>query len=179
VQVAGASKEIVFRVREGATASVVKRKTRNKGKTHRKPVVPRVQLLLKRALSCRVRTPLEMDGEAGGHPLNAACSWTALSTTVLQSSSSISSSQSHRSCSTRSDRTQRRSCLTAVKQDCHKVTHTSLVTIRPPNSSCQLRRDSHSTTPLNPFRRAGFAHVTRGWMNSSTMHVESCNCRVR
>jgi hypothetical protein len=66
----------------------------------------------------------------------------------------------------RFDRTQRRGRgwpHTAVKQDCRKVTHTSLVTIRPPASSCQLRRGSHSTTPLNsPFDGLG-SHVTRGY----------------
>jgi hypothetical protein len=40
------------------------------------------------------------------------------------------------------------SCEAGLWQD----THTSLVTIRPPASSCQLRRGGHSTTPLNPFR---------------------------
>jgi hypothetical protein len=48
-------------------------------------------------------------------------------------------------------RTQRRGWPhTAVQQDCRKVTHTSLVTIRPPASSCQLCRGSNSM-PLNPF----------------------------
>ena len=43
-------------VGEGSTAMVVKRNTRNKGNTHRKPFVPRVQPLLKCAPSYRVRT---------------------------------------------------------------------------------------------------------------------------
>jgi hypothetical protein len=34
----------------------------------------------------------------------------------------------------------------AVKQDCCNVTHTSFIAIRPPASSCQLRRGRHSTT---------------------------------
>jgi hypothetical protein len=64
--------EIVFRV--GSTAMLVKRKTPNKGTTHRKPVVQRVQPLLKCVPSCRVRT-LWMDG-AQGSTLNVACSCT-------------------------------------------------------------------------------------------------------
>jgi hypothetical protein len=43
-------------------------------------------------------------------------------------------------------------------------THRSL----PYNRSCQLRSGSHSTTPLNPFRRAGFAHLTRGISRAAT-----------
>ena len=58
-------------------------------------------------------------------------------------------------------RTQRRGRPhTAVKQDCHKVTHTSLVTTRPPASNCQLRRGSphHVAQPLS----TGWVH-TRHW----------------
>jgi hypothetical protein len=49
---------------------------------------------------------------------------------------------------------------TAVKQDCRKVSHTSLVTIQPPASSCQLRRGSphHVAQPLS----TGWVH-TRHW----------------
>jgi hypothetical protein len=57
--------EIVFRV--GSTAMVVKRKTRNNGNTHCKPVVRRVQPLLKCAPSCRVRTPLDGHERAEAH----------------------------------------------------------------------------------------------------------------
>jgi hypothetical protein len=57
--------ETVFRV--GSTAMVVKRKTRNNGNTHCKPVVPRVQPLLKCAPSCRVRTPLDGHERAEAH----------------------------------------------------------------------------------------------------------------
>jgi hypothetical protein len=145
-----------------ATAMVVKRKTRNKSNTHHTPTVPRVQPLLKCAPSCHVRGVPFGGRSAGGHPLNVACSWTAPITTESHSSSPISNSPSHRSSSQSPH-----SLLfepsgggwphTAVKQDCHKVTHTSLVTIRPPASSCHLHRGSN--TLLNPFRRAGFAHV--------------------
>jgi hypothetical protein len=99
-------------------------------------------------------------------PLNVACSWTAPITTVSHSSSSISSSQSHSSSSQLShcfDRTQRRwlashSCAAGLSQGHPHIA----LTIRLPASSCQLHRERHSTTPLNPFRRAGFTHVTRG-----------------
>jgi hypothetical protein len=165
-----------------ATAMVVKRKTRNKSNTHHTPTVPRVQPLLKCAPSCHVRGVPFGGRSAGGHPLNVACSWTAPITTESHSSSPISNSPSHKSSSQSPH-----SLLfepsgggwphTAVKQDCRKVTHTSLVTIRPPASSCHLRRGSN--TLLNPFRRAGFAHVTRWWMNRRIMHFESCSCRVR
>ena len=151
-----------------ATAMVVKRKTRNEGNTHHTPVVPRVQPLLKCAPSCCVRTESLMDERPAATTLNVACSWTAPITTVSHSSSSISSSQSHSSSSQLShslcfDPTQGGGWPhTAVQQDCRKVTHTSLVTMRPPASSCQLRRGCNSSTPLNPFRRAGFTHVTQG-----------------
>jgi hypothetical protein len=47
---------------------VVKRNTHNKGNTlHRIPVVPRVQPLLKRAPSYRVRTPRTYDGRSEAH----------------------------------------------------------------------------------------------------------------
>jgi hypothetical protein len=99
---------------------------------------------------------------AGAFTLNVACSWTAPITTVSHSSSSISSSQSHRSLPALAPvRTQRRGRPhTAVKQDCRKVTHTSLVTIRPPASSCQLRRGSqhHVAQPLS----TGWVH-THHW----------------
>jgi hypothetical protein len=36
-----------------------------------------------------------------------------------------------------------------VKQHCHRVTHTAIVTIRPPASSCQLRRGDHAAQPLS------------------------------
>jgi hypothetical protein len=55
--------EVVFRV--GSTAMVVKRNTRNNGNTHSKPVVPRVQPLLKCAR--RVRTPLDEDERSEAH----------------------------------------------------------------------------------------------------------------
>jgi hypothetical protein len=100
--------------------------------------------------------------------LNAACSWTAPNTTVSQSWSSIRSSQSHRSSfqsphSLLLDRTQRRGWPhAAVKQDSRKVTHTSLVTMRPPASSCQLCRRiealHHAAQPLST--RAG-SHRSR------------------
>jgi hypothetical protein len=50
---------------------------------------------------------------------------------------------------------------TAVKQDCRKVAHTSLVTIRPPASSCWQRETLHAAQP----RFDGLArttHATRG-----------------
>ena len=83
--------------------------------------------------------------------------------TVSQSSSSINSSLSHRSCFVAAlapDRTQRRGWPhTAVKQDCRKVTHTSLVTIRPPASSCQHRRAHHvQAQPLS----TGWVHTRHG-----------------
>jgi hypothetical protein len=154
-------------VGEGSTAMVVKRNTRNKGNTHRKPVVPRVQPLLKCAPSYRVRTQ--------------GCTTSALRHTErsLQLDSSQHDRITERVIHQQQPESQELLPVaalalrptpaegwphTAVKQDCHKVTHTSLVTIQPPASSCQLCRGRHSTTPLNPFRRAGLAHVTRGWM---------------
>jgi hypothetical protein len=133
------------------------------------------------SLPCRVcslcsSAPSFMDGQrASDTSLNAACSWMAPNTTVSHSSSSISSNQSHSSSS------QLPHALrpneggwphTAVKQDCRKVTHTSLVTIRPPASSCQLRRDTPRRS--TPLRRAGFTHVT-GLDDSSLVHFESRN----
>jgi hypothetical protein len=163
-----ASKEIVYRVRgRTATGMVVKRKTRNEGNTHHKLVVPRVQPLLKCALSCRVRTPFEMDGEARGHPLNAACMCTTHNTTVSQSSSSINSSPSHTSSSQSPhsrlfDRPRRESWPhTAVKQDGRKVTHTYSYDHLPAAAiSC-----SHST-PLNPLS-TGCVRTSLGWTSSS------------
>jgi hypothetical protein len=64
----------------------------------------------------------------------------------------------------RFDRTQRRGRgwpHTAVKQVCRKVTHTSLVTIRPPASSCQLRRGSHPPRRSTPFDGLG-SHTSLG-----------------
>jgi hypothetical protein len=46
---------------------VVKRNTRNEGNTHRIPVVPRVQPLLKCAPSYRVRTPRTYDERSEAH----------------------------------------------------------------------------------------------------------------
>jgi hypothetical protein len=82
---------------------------------------------------------------------------------------------------TRSDRTQRRGSgwpHIAVKQHCHKVTHTSLVAVRPPASSCQLRRGERRSTPfdgLGPHTSLG------GCMDdiAASCHFESCNYCVR
>jgi hypothetical protein len=160
-----------------ATGTVVKRKTRNEGNTHHKLVVPRVQPLLKCALSCRVRTPFEMDGEARGHPLNAACMCTTHNTTVSQSSSSINSSPSHTSSSQSPhsrlfDRPRRESWPhTAVKQDGRKVTHTSPYDHLPAAAnSC-----SHSTPPLNPLSTGCVRTRHSGWIDDI---AASCISRV-
>jgi hypothetical protein len=93
--------------------------------------------------------------------------------TVSQSSSSINSSQSHRSCSVAPlapDRTQRRGWPhTAVKQDCRKVTHTSLVVIPAAANST-----NHTTFKLKP--------LSTGWVRTHHSGVDgiaaSCIPRV-
>jgi hypothetical protein len=159
----GRREEIVFRV--GSTAMLVKRKTPNKGTTHRKPVVQRVQPLLKCVPSCRVRT-LWMDGAQGLHTERSLQLYD--NKTVSHSSSSISSSQSHRSCSLY----RARSCPTepsggaGLTHLCSRTvarspTHRSL----PYNHLPAAANSAEGVSPRrSPFRRAGFTHVTRGWM---------------
>jgi hypothetical protein len=67
VQVAEGVEWVVFRVARAATVMVVKRKTRNEGNTHHKPVVPRVRLL-----KCAPSSN-PLDGWRGA-TLNVACS---------------------------------------------------------------------------------------------------------
>jgi hypothetical protein len=69
---------------------VVKRKTRNNGNTHRNPTIPRVQPLLKCAPSF-APNPLRAP--------NSHLTERSLQLNGSHSSSSISSSQSHKSCS--------------------------------------------------------------------------------
>jgi hypothetical protein len=95
-----------------------------KRNTHHKPVVPRVQPLLKCAPSCRVRT-FWMDDEARGH----------------HTERSLQLDDSHHD----------RNNIARHPSTAARVTQTSLVIIQPPASSCQLRRGRHSTTPLNPL----------------------------
>jgi hypothetical protein len=169
--------EIVFRV--GSTAMVVERNTRNKGNTHHTSVVPLVQPLLKCAPSCRSRSnPFGWMAKRGATTLNAACRWTAPIMTVSHSSSSITS-HPLQSCKQQPESQELLPVAalapvrpnpaeglahTAVKQDCRRVTHTSLVTIRPPVSSCQLHRGSHSTTPFKP--------LSTGWVHTRHARVD-------
>jgi hypothetical protein len=99
VQVAEGVEWRLCSVGEGSTAMVVKRNTRNEGNTHRIPVVPCVQPLLNYAPSYRFEPQGRTTGALRHTTLNAACSWTALITTVSHSWSSVSSSQSHKSSS--------------------------------------------------------------------------------
>jgi hypothetical protein len=82
----------VFRV--GSTAMVVKRITRNKGNTRH---TCRTACAAFAQVCPVVSRSNPLDGWAT--TLNVACSWTAPITTVSHSSSSVSSNQSHRSCS--------------------------------------------------------------------------------
>jgi hypothetical protein len=157
--------EIVSRV--GSTAMVVKRKTRNNGNTHCKPVVTRVQPLLKCAPSCRVRTPLDGHERAEAH----------------HTERSLQLNGSHHNCITQLVIHQQQ----PESQELLPVPHSLLSEPNPAEgmashsceaglsqghphiaryhtTTCQLRRGSHSKTPLNPFRRAGLTHVTWGWM---------------
>jgi hypothetical protein len=163
VQVAEGVEWIVFRV--GSTALVVSARHATTVKHVTNLSYRRVQPLLKCAPSCRVRT-LWMDGEARGHTLNAAGRLPSRPYHTARHPSAsvrVTVAAPSRRTLVRTQWTRGSGWPhTAVKQDCHKVTHPALVTIRPPASSCQLHRGSHSTAPLNSVRRAGFTHVSLG-----------------
>jgi hypothetical protein len=87
-------------------------------------------------------------------------------TTISQSSPSISSNQSHSSSQsphslrpnpTKGEQLASRSCEAGLSQG-----HPHIA--RYHTTTCQQlptpQREAHSTTPLNPFQRAGFTHVT-------------------
>jgi hypothetical protein len=129
-------------------------------RTRRNPVVPRPQPLLERAPSYRVQTPRMYDERSEARhterSLQLDSSQYDRITQLVIHQQQPESQQLLPVAALAPARTQRRGWPhTAVKQDCRKVTHTSLVTIRPPASSCQLRSGSHSTTPLNPFDGLG------------------------
>ena len=139
---------------------VVKRKTCNDGNTHRNPTVPRVQPLLKCARRSR---PLDgLDAPRGLHTERSLQLDSSHHDRITQLVIHQQQPESQELLPALAPvRIQRRGRPhTAVKQDCRKVSHTSLVTIRPPASSCQLRRGSphHVAQPLS----TGWVH-TRHW----------------
>jgi hypothetical protein len=150
----------VYRV--GSTAMVVKRKTRNNGNTHHKPVVPRVQTLLKCAPSCR--TPL-MDGEAEGPPHRTLLAAGRLLSQPYHRARHPSAAARFTGAAP-SRRT--RSGSNPVEGMASHSNEAGLSQGHPHiagyhTTTCQqLSTPQRETLPHAPFERAGFAHVRDG-----------------
>jgi hypothetical protein len=148
---------------------VVKRNTRNEGNTYtrRNPVVPRPQPLLERAPSYRVQTPRMSDERSEARhterSLQLDSSQHDRITQLVIHQQQPESQQLLPVAALAPARTHRGGWPhTAVKQDCRKVTHTSLVTGHATTSQ-QLRtlqREALHPRRLTPFDAGCVAQVT-------------------
>jgi hypothetical protein len=170
----------VFRV--GSTALVVKRKTRNNGNTRHTNLSYRVCSLCSSVPRRVALRTLCMDGEARGHHTARSLQLYDYRTCITQLASSISSSQSHwssshtRSCPTEpSGGLASRSCEAGLSQ---VHSHGARDHDHLPTTANSTGGGSQSTTPLNPFRRAGFTPSLGVDDIAAACHFESCDCRV-